>query len=296
MSKSESVNLRGDVLSDLVQIFVRPLVPRHLAVCQVALRVAQPRNQPVRIDLAADLGQFRTDVAADQLRLAAARHGQRMTSRAKHLAETNLALVGQIRLFARARTRRAGQNDRVRWAWRCCALKYAGKAAQFLIGQVELRHARQGILGVVAVYDGIAIAVGDRAGFLQPLIDPLPADLCADVGQVGPDHVRAFHILQPVAARAIELRHELAAAIELRRFRQIGAMARAARSLNEMHGQERLLPCERGFMRLGHFGRRPLAAMAHDAAPFRARGAGSADARGTAAARTGRASWVAVIP
>ena len=94
------MSLRGDVLGDLVQVFVRPLIPRHLAVRQISLGIAQPGCQPVWIHFAADFGQLRTDVAADQLGFSGARDGQRMAGRAEHLAETNFALVGQIRLLA----------------------------------------------------------------------------------------------------------------------------------------------------------------------------------------------------
>ena len=94
---AEQVRIRelaGDVLHHLVQVFVRPLIPGHLAVLQIGLRVAQPVRQPICIHFAADFGQLRANVAADQLRLSSAGDGQRMAGGAKHQAETRLALIG----------------------------------------------------------------------------------------------------------------------------------------------------------------------------------------------------------
>ena len=94
------------------------------------------------------------------------------------------------------------------------------KGAQFLFGQLELRHARLRIRGVVAVHSRVAAVVGDGARFFQPLVNPLPADLRADVGQVGPEHFGAVDVLQAMAAGAIQIGDQLAAAIELRSLRQ----------------------------------------------------------------------------
>ena len=65
-----------------------------------------------------------------------------------------------------------------------------------------------------------------------------------------------------MAAHAVEPRQEFAAAIEARGFRQIGAMASAAGSLDVLDGQNGLLPGKGGLMRVAHFRRQALAAMA----------------------------------
>src|SRR5450432_2571290 len=84
--------LGGDVLRDLVEIFIRPAVARHPSVRQVALRVAKPREEPIGVDLAANFGQLRTNIAANQLRFPGAGDRQRVACGAKHLPETGLSL------------------------------------------------------------------------------------------------------------------------------------------------------------------------------------------------------------
>src|SRR5258708_1592289 len=68
--------LGRDVLRNLIEIFIRPSVARHPRVRQIALWIAQPTDEPIRIDLAPDLRQLRTNFAADQLRFTGASNGQ----------------------------------------------------------------------------------------------------------------------------------------------------------------------------------------------------------------------------
>ncbi len=82
----------GDVLRDFVKILVGPAVSRHARVRQIGFGVTQPSDQPIRIHLATDFGEFRADVATDQFRFARASDRQGMAGRAKHLPEAQLAL------------------------------------------------------------------------------------------------------------------------------------------------------------------------------------------------------------
>jgi len=59
--RGEQIRIRQlvhDVLRDLVEVFIRPAVARHIVLRQVALRVAQPGDEPRFVDLAAHFGQF----------------------------------------------------------------------------------------------------------------------------------------------------------------------------------------------------------------------------------------------
>src|SRR6266702_1747819 len=55
------------VLRDLVEIFIRPAVARHPGMRQIALWVAKPCDEPIRVDLAADFRQLWAYIAAAQL-------------------------------------------------------------------------------------------------------------------------------------------------------------------------------------------------------------------------------------
>src|SRR2546429_1043258 len=86
--------------------------------------------------------------------------------------------------------------------------------------------------------------------------------------EVRAEHRGPLDALHFVATLAIEFGQELAAARKLRRLRQIGLMAGSAGSLDEVRGQDRLLPGERGLVSFGDFRGRPLAAMTNRAAPL----------------------------
>src|SRR6266704_2368721 len=73
------------VLRDLVEIFIRPAVARHPGMRQIALWVAKPCDEPIRVDLAADFRQLWAYIAADQLGFTGASHRQGVARRAEHL-------------------------------------------------------------------------------------------------------------------------------------------------------------------------------------------------------------------
>src|SRR5580700_6170350 len=59
---------------------------------KISLRVTKPRHQPLGLDLATNLGEFRTDIAADHFGLATSIYSDRVAGNAKHLVESSLAI------------------------------------------------------------------------------------------------------------------------------------------------------------------------------------------------------------
>ena len=108
-----------------------------------------------------------------------------------------------------------------------------------------------------AIHGDIAVGIGERSRLFEPLVNPLAAHLRAHVRQIRAEHLRPIDVLKAMAAGAIQVGEQLAAAIQLRRLRQLIAMAGAARALNEMNRQNGLFPGERRFVGLRHFGCRP---------------------------------------
>ena len=170
---------------------------------QVGLWVAEPSQQPVWVDLASHLGQLGPDVAADQFRLTSPGNGQAVTGGAEHLAETNFALLYEVRLLFPSR-----HNPWVKLVRRDrCAPKRAQvgcQPLQFLFAQTELGHALL-VSGFIAIHGYLARSVYNRARLLQPFVQPLPADLSPDVGEVRPQHYGTLDTLQAVASYAVEL-------------------------------------------------------------------------------------------
>ena len=255
-----------DILRHDIEVLVGPLITRHLGMGQIRLRVAQPGRQPIRIHLAPHFGEFRPNIAANQFGFAGARDRERMTRRAEHLPEARLALIDQVGpLFPRGH--RLGIELVGRKGFARERTEIAGKGAQFLFVQPELGHARL-VFVFVAVNEHAAVAGGEGTGIFQPFINPGAADLGPEVGEVRTEHGRPFHSLQTMAADAIERDQKLAAAIEARRLRQFGAMAGSAGGLDVADGQDRLLPGERGLMRVANLRGEALATMANHASPI----------------------------
>src|SRR2546430_827401 len=223
-------------------------------------------DQPVRTDLAARFCELGANIAADQLRCSGARDGQRVTGGAEHLPEAKLPLRNQFRIFAPGGN--DGRRNLVR-PKRLCFLnaEVSRQRAKFRLAEPELWHARL-FLGFVAIDGDVAVLVHNRARFLEPFVNPFAADFRADAREVRAEHRGPLDALHFVATLAIEFGQELAAARKLRRLRQIGLMAGSAGSLDEVRGQDRLLPGERGLVSFGDFRGRPLAAMTNRAAPL----------------------------
>ena len=131
-----------------------------------------------------------------------------------------------------------------------------------------MRHSRERSFRIVTVDGHVAAAVRDGSRFLQPFIDPLLADFCTKVGQIGSEHFATLDPLQTMTPSTIQLRKELAASIEQWRLRQRPAVAGAAGRLDVPYRQQRLFPRQRRLVCLRHLCRRTLAAVTNRTTPF----------------------------
>src|SRR6516162_5447428 len=193
--------LHGDVLRNLVEVFVRPAIARHARMRQIGFGIAQPGYQPIRVNLAADFGEFGADIATNQLCLAGARDRQRVAGGTEHLPETQFALRHQLWIPAPPGND-SGRNFIGREWFGFLNAEVAREGADLFLREPELRHARL-FLGLVAVDGDVAVFIHNRPRLFQPFVNPFAADLCADAGKVRSEHRGAVDSLHFVATLAI---------------------------------------------------------------------------------------------
>src|SRR5690242_3407756 len=168
---------------------------------QIRFRIAQPGNQPIGINLAADFRELRPNVATNQLRFARASYRQRMASRAEHLPEAQFALRNQFRVLA-PRGDDCRRNFVRRGRFGLLDTEVSRYRAKLGFGKPELRHARL-FLGLVAVDGDVAILIHNRPRLLQPFVYPFAADFRADAGKIRTEHRGPVNALQSVATLAV---------------------------------------------------------------------------------------------